>query len=103
MSVKRKEWFLKQENSFETKKVIVEKIITPPKKKHAFTSFKVSPRFKLIVFFFFFFVAGGVVLGSVFTLLFFQRRKWPIFAGAGFGVGMAYANCEREMNNILKR
>lgn len=50
-----------------------------------------------------FFSGGGILLGSVITLLFFQRRKWPIFAGAGFGVGMAYANCEREMNNIIKR
>ncbi|XP_044732994.1 MICOS complex subunit Mic10-like [Chrysoperla carnea] len=48
-------------------------------------------------------LGGGILLGSVLTLLFFQRRKWPIFAGAGFGVGMAYANCEREMNNIIKR
>uniref|UniRef100_T1D5Y3 MICOS complex subunit MIC10 n=1 Tax=Psorophora albipes TaxID=869069 RepID=T1D5Y3_9DIPT len=41
---------------------------------------------------------GGLALGSVFSLLFFKRRAWPIIMGSGFGVGMAYTNCERSLN-----
>jgi len=25
-------------------------------------------------------------------------RRWPIIIGAGFGLGMAYSNCERDIN-----
>ncbi|GLG99657.1 MICOS complex subunit MIC10 [Gryllus bimaculatus] len=25
-------------------------------------------------------------------------RGWPILLGAGFGLGVAYANCERDLN-----
>ncbi|XP_065092528.1 MICOS complex subunit Mic10-like [Ochlerotatus camptorhynchus] len=42
---------------------------------------------------------GGLALGSVFSLLFFKRRAWPIIMGSGFGVGMAYTNCERSLNS----
>lgn len=48
------------------------------------------------------FLGGGLVLGSVFSLLFFKRRRWPIIMGGGFGVGMAYSNCEKELNNTLR-
>ncbi|KAJ3642618.1 hypothetical protein Zmor_025381 [Zophobas morio] len=45
---------------------------------------------------------GGLVLGSVFSLLFFKRRRWPILLGGGFGVGMAYSNCERDLNATIR-
>ncbi|KAL2728721.1 MICOS complex subunit Mic10-like [Vespula squamosa] len=40
----------------------------------------------------------GVVIGGVVSLFFFRRRKWPLIIGAGFGLGMAYSECEREIN-----
>ncbi|EAT46271.1 AAEL002526-PA [Aedes aegypti] len=42
---------------------------------------------------------GGLALGTVFSLLFFKRRAWPIIMGSGFGVGVAYTNCERSLNS----
>ncbi|XP_065206601.1 MICOS complex subunit Mic10-like [Planococcus citri] len=42
--------------------------------------------------------SGSVVVGGIASLLFLKRRKWPIIAGAGFGVGYAYSNCEHELN-----
>ncbi|XP_012269477.2 MICOS complex subunit Mic10-like [Athalia rosae] len=46
-------------------------------------------------------LGGGVFLGSVFSLLFFRRKRWPIITGAGFGLGMAYSNCEKDINATL--
>ncbi|XP_016993034.1 MICOS complex subunit Mic10 [Drosophila takahashii] len=43
---------------------------------------------------------GGLVIGSVVTLLFFRRRIWPVWLGTGFGVGMAYRGCEKELNEV---
>jgi len=43
---------------------------------------------------------GGLVIGSVVTLLFFRRRIWPVWLGTGFGVGMAYRGCEKELNDV---
>ncbi|VVC99438.1 unnamed protein product [Leptidea sinapis] len=40
---------------------------------------------------------GGLLLGTLSSLLFFKRRRWPIIAGIGVGIGLAYANCEHEM------
>lgn len=48
------------------------------------------------------FAGGGIVLGSVFSLLFFKRRRWPVILGAGFGTGMAWSNCEKEINAVLQ-
>ncbi|CAH0555650.1 unnamed protein product [Brassicogethes aeneus] len=31
----------------------------------------------------------GLFLGSLFSLLFFKRKKWPVVLGGGFGIGMA--------------
>ncbi|XP_012235027.1 MICOS complex subunit Mic10 [Linepithema humile] len=46
---------------------------------------------------------GGVILGGVFSLFFFKRRKWPIITGAGFGLGMAYSNCEEDINASIRQ
>lgn len=46
---------------------------------------------------------GGILLGGVFSLFFFKRRKWPVITGAGFGLGMAYANCQEDLNSTIKR
>ena len=27
--------------------------------------------------------------------------RWPIVVGAGFGLGMAYSNCEKDINATL--
>ncbi|XP_033219314.1 MICOS complex subunit Mic10-like [Belonocnema kinseyi] len=42
-------------------------------------------------------LGGGILIGSTISLLFF-RRKWPVIVGAGFGLGMAYSNCEKDIN-----
>lgn len=47
-------------------------------------------------------LGGGLVLGTVFSLLFFKRKRWPILLGAGFGTGMAYSNCEKDINATLQ-
>ena len=43
-------------------------------------------------------IAGGLVVGSVFSLLFFKRRSWPLIFGIGSGFGMGYQNCQNEFN-----
>ncbi|XP_058794727.1 MICOS complex subunit Mic10-like [Phymastichus coffea] len=45
-------------------------------------------------------LGGGIFLGSVVSLLFF-RRKWPIVTGAAFGLGLAYSNCEKDINATI--
>ncbi|XP_065163248.1 MICOS complex subunit MIC10-like [Atheta coriaria] len=44
---------------------------------------------------------GGLVIGTVFSFLFFKRKRWPILLSGGFGVGMAYSNCERDLNATM--
>ncbi|XP_061745950.1 MICOS complex subunit MIC10 [Nerophis ophidion] len=41
----------------------------------------------------------GLSLGMVFSVIFFKRRTWPITLGSGLGVGMAYANCQKELRS----
>ncbi|CAK1582319.1 unnamed protein product [Parnassius mnemosyne] len=41
---------------------------------------------------------SGVALGALSSLLFLGRRRWPIIAGMGMGIGLAYANCENDLN-----
>lgn len=42
------------------------------------------------------------MLGTVFSVLFFKRRRWPILMGGGFGIGMAYSNCEKDLNETIR-
>merc|ERR1712037_197846 len=41
---------------------------------------------------------SGLTVGSVFSLVLFKRRMWPITFGMGAGFGMGYNNCERDVN-----
>lgn len=41
---------------------------------------------------------GGLAIGILASLLFFKRRSWPILVGTGFGFGLAFGNCERDIN-----
>merc|ERR550525_973899 len=41
---------------------------------------------------------GGLTVGTVFSLVLFKRRMWPITFGMGAGFGMGYNNCERDIN-----
>jgi hypothetical protein len=34
-------------------------------------------------------------------VFFFLGRSWPVFLGAGFGIGKAYRNCELDLNSTL--
>ncbi|XP_046995782.1 MICOS complex subunit Mic10-like isoform X1 [Schistocerca americana] len=43
-------------------------------------------------------LGGGLLIGATFSVLFFRRRPWPLILGTGFGLGMAYANCETDLN-----
>ncbi|CAH2086892.1 unnamed protein product [Euphydryas editha] len=45
---------------------------------------------------------SGIVLGALSSVLFLGRRRWPIIAGMGMGIGLAYANCEYELNSKKK-
>ncbi|XP_050073902.1 MICOS complex subunit Mic10-like [Anopheles maculipalpis] len=42
---------------------------------------------------------GGLIVGTVFSVVLFKRRSWPIIIGSGFGIGVAYNNCERALNS----
>ena len=43
-------------------------------------------------------LAGGLAVGSIFSLLLFKRRSWPLVFGMGAGFGMGYQNCQMEFN-----
>ena len=36
--------------------------------------------------------------GAVLSLVLFKRKSWPMVFGLGSGFGMAYTNCEQEIN-----
>ncbi|XP_017099207.1 MICOS complex subunit MIC10 [Drosophila bipectinata] len=41
---------------------------------------------------------GGLIVGLAMSVFFFKRRPWPAFLGTGFGTGIAYRTCEKEVN-----
>ena len=43
-------------------------------------------------------LGGGLAIGSIFSLMLFKRRTWPIVFGLGSGLGMGYQNCQVEFN-----
>ncbi|KIJ28574.1 hypothetical protein M422DRAFT_781898 [Sphaerobolus stellatus SS14] len=45
-------------------------------------------------------VKGGVGfgVGVVASVILFRRRTWPISLSTGFGLGAAYADCDRSFN-----
>ncbi|XP_025411361.1 MICOS complex subunit MIC10-like [Sipha flava] len=44
---------------------------------------------------------GGLIVGGVASLLFFKRKKWPLIMGSGFGLGLAYENCEKDLKEFF--
>merc|ERR1712170_118715 len=48
-------------------------------------------------------MGSGLAVGAVLSLVLFKRRAWPLFFGTGSGFGMAYSNCEREINSAVKK
>ncbi|KIM60502.1 hypothetical protein SCLCIDRAFT_943319 [Scleroderma citrinum Foug A] len=40
----------------------------------------------------------GFGVGVVASVIFFRRRTWPIALSTGFGMGAAYADCDRLFN-----
>ncbi|XP_043652944.1 MICOS complex subunit Mic10 [Drosophila teissieri] len=43
---------------------------------------------------------GGVIIGCAVSLTILKRRAWPVWLGAGFGIGVAYRTCERDINSL---
>ena len=43
-------------------------------------------------------LGGGLAIGSIFSLMLFKRRTWPIVFALGSGFGMGYQNCQVEFN-----
>ncbi|KAG2108364.1 uncharacterized protein F5147DRAFT_694657 [Suillus discolor] len=40
----------------------------------------------------------GFSVGVVASVIIFRRRTWPIALSTGFGIGAAYADCDRSFN-----
>ncbi|KAG9308345.1 hypothetical protein JVU11DRAFT_12111 [Chiua virens] len=40
----------------------------------------------------------GFGVGVVASVILFRRRTWPIALSTGFGMGAAYADCDRSFN-----
>ncbi|KZT43271.1 DUF543-domain-containing protein [Sistotremastrum suecicum HHB10207 ss-3] len=40
----------------------------------------------------------GFGVGVVASVILFRRRTWPISLSTGFGIGAAYADCDRSFN-----
>lgn len=43
---------------------------------------------------------SGLAIGSVLSLLIFKRKAWPIIMGTGFGAGVSYRTCEKDLNSM---
>uniref|UniRef100_A0A0N4ZLA6 MICOS complex subunit MIC10 n=1 Tax=Parastrongyloides trichosuri TaxID=131310 RepID=A0A0N4ZLA6_PARTI len=44
-------------------------------------------------------VAAGVATGILASFLIFQRRTFPVWLGAGWGLGSGFTNCNHEINS----
>ncbi|CAG8776125.1 15665_t:CDS:2 [Acaulospora morrowiae] len=42
----------------------------------------------------------GLSVGIVISALAFKKKSWPIAMSTGFGVGVAYSECQRKFNPI---
>ncbi|KAF8843443.1 DUF543-domain-containing protein [Paxillus ammoniavirescens] len=40
----------------------------------------------------------GFGVGVVASVILFRRRTWPVALSTGFGMGAAYADCDRSFN-----
>ncbi|KAH7910382.1 hypothetical protein BJ138DRAFT_1008891 [Hygrophoropsis aurantiaca] len=40
----------------------------------------------------------GFGVGVVASVILFKRRTWPVALSTGFGMGAAYADCDRSFN-----
>ncbi|CAG8648420.1 6418_t:CDS:2 [Funneliformis caledonium] len=40
----------------------------------------------------------GLSVGIVASALIFKKKSWPIAMSTGFGIGVAYADCQRTFN-----
>lgn len=40
----------------------------------------------------------GLSVGIVTSALIFKKKSWPIALSTGFGIGFAYADCQRTFN-----
>lgn len=47
--------------------------------------------------------AAGLGVGLLASVVFFRRKTWPITLGGGFGLGMAFGNCQSEFRNIYPK
>nr|OQO22864.1 hypothetical protein B0A51_09286 [Rachicladosporium sp. CCFEE 5018] len=45
----------------------------------------------------------GASFGIIFSVLLFKRRSWPVFTGAGFGIGRAWEECDAVSTALCKR
>ncbi|KAK9507763.1 hypothetical protein O3M35_007543 [Rhynocoris fuscipes] len=43
-------------------------------------------------------IGVGIVLGLLASTLIFKRKRWAFLIGAGYGIGMAVAGCDYELN-----
>ncbi|XP_072153777.1 MICOS complex subunit Mic10 [Bemisia tabaci] len=49
-------------------------------------------------------MGGGLAVGLVASLLIYKSKakRWPLILGTGFGLGFAYAQCQKDLNETLK-
>ncbi|XP_057367094.1 MICOS complex subunit MIC10-like [Daphnia carinata] len=43
-------------------------------------------------------IGGGLITGTLFSVLLFKRKSWPVVFGVGVGAGMGLSNCRYKLN-----
>ncbi|KAI9555922.1 hypothetical protein GHT06_018459 [Daphnia sinensis] len=43
-------------------------------------------------------IGGGLITGTLFSVLLFKRKSWPVVFGVGVGTGMGMSNCRYKLN-----